>query len=401
MSLHYFPKKEGTNKGETLNNYGYIFSKYNDSSPTLSEALKQMFKSQNLKDEKVEELTDNILVECENYINDNFDKIKNKYDEISEDDAKIICIYTLESKEKEYSPYRILNENLVSKNRKNGVENISKYLYLFLKALRKLPKYKPNEENKNLYRCIRGKVKVSKDENNPLYIPYIKGNEKIFWGFTSTARVPNYDFLDGDNIKSGTLFRLTGKDEMWGYDIGVFNKFEKDEIILEPETKFFIEEALPVLNGIIEITCKIIKTPLILGFINQNKKKDNTKPFSFLFHSVEISPVKFRDLILNNRNNIGNSNIYNAGNNNNRNRKPDFNIQKGQMNPHIYKKRNKELKESRCSSCITIHNNIKEKWVKNDEDLAKKLQYKYDEEYAKEEQKKENLKIRNYLNFLP
>lgn len=253
------------------------------------------------------------------------------------------------------------------------------------------------------------KVKVSKDENNPQYIPYIKGNEKIFWGFTSTARVPNYSFLSGENIKSGTLFRLTGKDEMWGYDIGVFNKFEKDEIILEPETKFFIEEALPVLNGIIQITCKIIKTPLILGFINQIKKIDKTKPqekrrdpglhFPFLFHVMKISPDKFIDLFLNNGNNSRNSSLYNAGNNNNRNRKPDLNMRKGQMKPPINKKRNEGLKESRSSSCALLRNNIKEKQNKNDEDLAKELQYKFDEEYAKEEQKKEKMKIRNYLNF--
>ena len=35
---------------------------------------------------------------------------------------------------------------MVSENRKEGVKNISKYLFILLKSLRKLDKYFPNEK---------------------------------------------------------------------------------------------------------------------------------------------------------------------------------------------------------------------------------------------------------------
>ena len=89
---------------------------------------------------------------------------KKKYSNITREDAYIICSYTCETEERQYSPYKILNQNLVSNNRQNGVSNISKYLYIFLKALRKLPRYYP--KNKYLYRCLTIKVNLSKDPNN-------------------------------------------------------------------------------------------------------------------------------------------------------------------------------------------------------------------------------------------
>ena len=67
--------------------------------------------------------------------------------------------------------------------------------------------------------------KFSADENNPQYIPYKKGNKKTFWGFTSISLIYNYSFLDGEDFKSGTIFKLleNKEDSMWEYDIGVFN----------------------------------------------------------------------------------------------------------------------------------------------------------------------------------
>ena len=91
---------------------------------------------------------------------------------------------------KQYSPYRLLNKNLASTNRKQGISNISKYLYIFLKALRKLYKYYPIQPNTYLYRCISFKVKLDKDPTNNKLIPYSKGNQKTFWGFTSTSPNP-------------------------------------------------------------------------------------------------------------------------------------------------------------------------------------------------------------------
>jgi len=233
-----------------------------------------MLKSRNLNDKKVEDLTNEVLDNCMVHVENNFSNIKNKYNNISKEDAYIICSYTYECNEPDYCPYKILNENLVSQDRRKGVKKISKYLYIFLKALRKLPKYRPNVENKYLYRCIRRKVKVSEDENNPQNLPYKKGNLKTFWSFTSTSSIGyNYAFLNKENFITGTRFKLleNEKHSMWGYDISVFNFHDENEILLEPETQFKVEESIPELNGIIDITCEIKKTPLILDFISNNE----------------------------------------------------------------------------------------------------------------------------------
>ena len=73
-----------------------------------------------------------------------------------------------------------------------------------------------------------------------------------------------YDFLDNkETIKSGTLFTLGG--DIWGYDIELFNYFGEKEILLEPERKFIVENALPPLNEIINVTCTILKSPMVLN----------------------------------------------------------------------------------------------------------------------------------------
>ena len=154
---------------------------------------------------------------------------------------------------------------MISENRKNGINNISKYLYIFLQLLRKLPKYYPPKNKKLLYRCITHKVSLEKNEDNENIIPYKIGNKKTFWGFTSTSTNPKttYNFLKNkEKIKSGTIFSLEG--DIWGYNIELFNYFNEKEILLEPERKFIIKNALPSINEIINITCKILKTPLIL-----------------------------------------------------------------------------------------------------------------------------------------
>ena len=109
------------------------------------------------------------------------------------------------------------------------------------------------------------------------------GNEKTFWGFTSTFSNPKltYKFLNQEEkTKSGTIFSLEG--DIWGYDIEIFNYFNEKEILLEPERKFIVKNVLPPINEIINITCEILKTPLILDnseinnniFLN-NKISDN------------------------------------------------------------------------------------------------------------------------------
>ena len=236
------------NKQESINNYKELFFEYTDKLPTLKEALEQMFKSIIKDKNKINELIIDIKEKCKTTIDNNWDEIKNKYKNITVVDAYIICSYTCESKEKDYSPYKILNQNLVSKDRKQGVQNISKYLYILLKSLRKLPKHYPNTD---LYRCIKTEVDL---ENN---------DSKTFWGFTSTSTDEKtaYKFLDNNNeIKSGTLFKLEGN--IWGYDIELFNKYREKEILLEPERKYIVKYIS--YEPVIKVTCSMIESPLVL-----------------------------------------------------------------------------------------------------------------------------------------
>ena len=82
-----------------------------------------------------------VKFEHEKVIDKNLGKIKNKYPNITNEDIQIISSYTCESKDENLSPYKLLNKNLVSENRKQGIQKISKYLFIFLNSLRKLERY--------------------------------------------------------------------------------------------------------------------------------------------------------------------------------------------------------------------------------------------------------------------
>ena len=56
-----------------------------------------------------------------------------------------------------------------------------------------------------------------------------------------------------------------------GYDIKLFNYYNENEILLEPERKFKVIDALPPVNDIIHVTCSFYKTPLILDNNNNNE----------------------------------------------------------------------------------------------------------------------------------
>ncbi len=286
MSLHFYTEKEDYLKEESINKYKNEFIEYIKEPPTLSDALKQMFINYEATEEQSNELVNDIISKTEVIINKNWEKIKKKYSKITKEDSKIISSYTCESKNKKFSPYKILNKNLVSEDRKEGLKNISKYLFILLKSLRKLDKYYPNEKEKYLYRCINSKVNLNYDIFNKKLVPYITGNTKTFWGFTSSSPdiKMTYNFLNGEeNNKSGTIFTLTGK--VWGYDITLFNYYNEKEILIEPERKYKIDEVIPPINDIIHIRCDIQDNPLILSEnldnpINENKinkVKDNVQ----------------------------------------------------------------------------------------------------------------------------
>ena len=142
MSVRFCCEEEDeSNKEVSVNKYKYLFTNYEKNKPSLSEALFHMYKSSGLDDKTSNDLTKDIIEKCNLKIDSDFSLIKKEYDNITKEDAIIICSYTCESKIKEFSPYKLLNLNLVSDDRKNGVRNISKYLYILLKSLRKLPKY--------------------------------------------------------------------------------------------------------------------------------------------------------------------------------------------------------------------------------------------------------------------
>ena len=60
-------------------------------------------------------------------------------------------------------------------------------------------------------------------------IPYLRGEKKMFWAFSSasfdTQTAINFLKEDINKNKSGTIFTLTGN--VWGYDISLFNVWVK------------------------------------------------------------------------------------------------------------------------------------------------------------------------------
>ena len=149
----------------------------------------------------------------------------------------IIATYTLES-----NTYHIINKTLYSD--KKNIKNISKYLYLFIKSIRKLKKY---SDSKYLYRGIK-----FKDSS------LIKGNKKTFSLFLTATDNINVAKIFG---KNGTIYTLGAN--AWGYDITVFSSFEEKEILLEPERQFLIEEVSSV-NDTLNARLKMLDTPLEL-----------------------------------------------------------------------------------------------------------------------------------------
>ena len=268
MSLIHYVEGEENDKEDSIDKYKDLFINYKKQLPTLSEALSQMFISSGADENNAKNLIKDILDKCKQTIDNNWNEITNKYKDINRDNAYIICSYTCEALESKYSPYKILNTNLVSENRKNGINNISKYLYIFLKSLRKLTIYYPKQY---LYRCLTNKVSLENDPNNEKWVPYKQGNQKTFWGFTSTS--PNIktslNFLKGEKIKYGTIFSIGGY--IWGYDITLFNYFKEEEILLEPQKKYKID-IVYIVNDVANVVCKILKTPQILDDDNISDK---------------------------------------------------------------------------------------------------------------------------------
>ena len=272
-------KENETGKEESVDNYKELFLPFVEKNPTLKEALDQMYQSQNLNN--VESQSNRVIAQCKKELKKRFKKIKKNNPNITEEEALIICTYTYQDNGG-LSPYTILNKNLVANDRKNGIRNISKYFFILLKSLRNLTPF--NANGKILYRAIRQKVITETNKKNSNYIPYQQGNVKKFWGFTSTSKDLTSNFLgdaeNEENKKIGTKFVIHGY--IVGYDISVFSCFEDEkEVLLEPERKFEIEQVCDI-NDVIDVTCKILKTPLVLEEIikigSQNVENNKNSP---------------------------------------------------------------------------------------------------------------------------
>jgi len=150
MSLYYYINNESDSKA-SINDYENIFYEYITRIPTLQEALMQMFTSSGLTQIKSNNLINEIIYKVNMHLNKKFIEIRKKYPNITAEEAQIISSYTCELANKEdsnYNIYKILNQNLVSKNRQMGIMVISKYLFIFLKSLRKLKRYYPDKQSK-------------------------------------------------------------------------------------------------------------------------------------------------------------------------------------------------------------------------------------------------------------
>ena len=185
MSISYYSEGEDIIKEESINNYAYLFYEYENNPPNLEEALKSMFINSNVTEERAEYLTKDIKTTIERFFRDKDikNKMKQKYPNLTVEEGEIICSYTCECTDKNFSPYIILNRNLASENREKGLKIVSKYFFIFLKTLRKLPRYYPNNNPKLLYRCIKKKVQLTKLDIFPKVVPYVTNNKKNFLGF--------------------------------------------------------------------------------------------------------------------------------------------------------------------------------------------------------------------------
>jgi len=397
-SLYFYNENESHQKDESIDNYKYLFKNYYKNPPTLEEALYQMFTSKGADYNLSKDLTDRLLLKVQTIINNNFNEIKSKYPNMTEEDAKIIASYTCEAFDNSYSPYRLTNTNLVEDDRSSGVNNISKYVFLLLSSLRKLNRYSPAE--KFLYRCIKTNVKLY-DLSNP-YNSYSQGNRKTFWGFTSTTRTLNKakHFLGSKNNKKfGTIFTLTG--DVWGYDISLFNVYHETEIILEPERKFIIENVIPPNNndGVTYVRCKILNSKIVLDNNNnfkdnftinvlnanlksdiKNQKKDDYQiPNNFnIFPNNNYNNIKYNPIMNNNNMNSNNNmNFHNNMNlpyhmnlnnnmnlqnnmnfnnlNNNSQHNMNYNVNNNYLNPNPYNNQHNFLSDQANNNNSLIH----------------------------------------------
>ena len=119
MSLYYYINNESVSK-TSINDYEYIFDDFITETPTLIEALMQMYTSSGVSWIKSNKIINEIISKVDQHLKKN--EICVKYSYISFEEAQMLTTYTCELSNLENSNnniYKILNENLVSEDRKS------------------------------------------------------------------------------------------------------------------------------------------------------------------------------------------------------------------------------------------------------------------------------------------
>ena len=157
---------------------------------------------------------EHILENCKEVVKSNWREISKSY-ALSEEEAVLVNSYTYGGASNLSSPYRIINKKLRERDIQDQLTNKKSYLRLLLRALRKLPRTKPQ----TLYRGVE-------DDKHEYEI-----GETIVWkGFSSTStsmKATKY-FLTNKETKKvgGTFFEVQ---PMWGYDILKFSNYPKEQ----------------------------------------------------------------------------------------------------------------------------------------------------------------------------
>ena len=307
---------------ESINNYADIFMTYISKPPTLNEALEELFNSN--RTENSNDIIKEIICLSKNTIDRNFDKIKQIYPKISKEESMIIASYIVDVRKA--SIYRIIYRTL--NDDKKNIKNISKYLYLFIKSLRKLKKY---SDSKYLYRGIRIKD-----------MPLIKGNKKTFSTFLSTSIDIHIAKCFAEN---GVIYYLGNA---WGYDISLFSCYQEEkEILLEPERQFLVEEVISV-NNTINAKLKMLDTPLVLEDIIPMEIND----INDLKKQLQNEKRKNSDL----------NKIIKQLENKNKDYEQKINLLESELNQYKSKKENNEIQnEPKGTQDTKVLNSILEK----------------------------------------
>ena len=87
MALNYYPPNEDIQKHKSINAYQNIFNEFTEKIPSLNEALLQLFQSSGISDQKIYDIKEDILTKAEKVVEFNYEYIKEKYPNITTEDA--------------------------------------------------------------------------------------------------------------------------------------------------------------------------------------------------------------------------------------------------------------------------------------------------------------------------